>query len=603
MSGTTWKVLSKVGLILSFIFLFSLPGQAQDTAPAYDADQQLINTANQITGACLGSPFQTGCPGMGTDSEIVLEAKQAPSVTTNQYDPNTNIGKLAQQYNDHYGTFGGFDKALSVLCSQGQATSGDGGKILSIGYNACQDLSRIQNATAGLQVPGAGQTYKCVTCFIITNLVDLGNRYERLIWTGSDPGTNGGSGQAGFAALTAQAARSMLLLTLILLFARMMIVPASTADKLMPFARAIGISMLVALILGMPAGGRLVFSLLFDLLQSTAMAIAGYVLNLAHTSGTWTAMGGVAGVDYKSIGWSNDFCSWIASGGECLTADYANLWGQAEMSLLPLIQFLGQKMTLTSVLDGSVIGALILAAPYVFVLGVFGAFLIQSSFYFLAMTIAFPIAFMASIHPAFKGYQQAVLRIMLTGALTIVMAGIALGFTSYIINIGLSSLASDLAANAGGNFNVVENIANSMNGTQTTGAINSVLNSLPIVSGNLLLMGQSSYWAVFLIGFVSILLHLAAPRLAANIGGASDSAASAAAVVGAGMFAGAKAMGIMRTLGMGTGENKSGGLLGGLAQRGALGSMAYGPAHLMGRAGGRMLNAFKDASNPNQKKG
>ena len=49
-------------------------------------------------------------------------------------------------------------------------------------------------------------------------------------------------------------------------------------------------------------------------------------------------------------------------------------------------------------------------------------------------------------------------------------------------------------------------------------------------------MYSSDYWALFLIGFISILFHFKAATLASAISGAQDGPGAAAAVVGAGMM-------------------------------------------------------------------
>ncbi|WP_044561182.1 hypothetical protein, partial [Azospirillum sp. B4] len=390
-------------LILTLACLTCWPAQR---AGAADSDQYAAAFA------CLASPFADGC-GMGSDSNLVQIAQASQAVTTNPYDPNSNMGKIAQQYFAKYGTYGYVDVALGAFCQKNMTVDVESFQII---YNACLDSARAASATAGLDVAGAGKTYVCETCFIPANLVDIGNRYMRLIWTGSDPG--GGSAGIGFAFVTAQAARILLMFSIVWIMASYMIVPTQINQVLTQFARTLVVSVGVALALGLPAGGRLVFEGIFDLLQNTGLAIANFTLSSAHASQGWNTVGGVATVDYKSVGWDDKFCSWVTAGSTCVTASYADLWGQAELSILPLLKFLGGKLTANGVLNGSVFGVLILAAPFVFVLGVFGAFLIQSSFYFLAMTIAMPIAFMVSIHPAGKGYVSACLRIMVTAALT-----------------------------------------------------------------------------------------------------------------------------------------------------------------------------------------
>jgi len=108
---------------------------------------------------------------------------------------------------------------------------------------------------------------------------------------------------------------------------------------------------------------------------------------------------------------------------------------------------------------------------------------------------------------AFKpssGFAVAGFRIVLGGVLTVVFAAVAMGFTLSVMRY--------------------------------------FLDKIPMVEGGFTadishwVMGPD-YWGMFLLGFVSVLFHLKAATLAANISGASDGPGAAAAVVGAGMTA------------------------------------------------------------------
>lgn len=292
------------------------------------------------------------------------------------------------------------------------------------------------------------------------------------------------------------------------------------------------------------------FDWVFDLMQMTALQVGIFILNVA------TADSSIMPNGPPSIG--------AAGTGSEIAQSYGQLWGTVEFVIYPIACSAFSGTAGTSNI-GQAFAYFILALPYMFVLGVFAAFLVQSMFYFTAIAAFSPILILGLAFEKTRGGVGSGFRIILTGTLTIGFAAIAMGFTAMILFEALGQLRS---LRSGGSFWDWIPVANWF-----------------YSAGKLII--SPAYWSAFIIGFVSILLHLAAPRLAANISGATDSAASAAAVVGAGQLLASRAiMGGQRLL-TGSAPGQIGGAAG-LAMR--FGAMPALNA-LRGAAGGGLSAA------------
>jgi len=261
------------------------------------------------------------------------------------------------------------------------------------------------------------------------------------------------------------------------------------------------------------------------------MGLAGYVLQTVQVSfgGTATALSPGDG------GW------------------YTALWRQVEESIFPLIMQLMRGATSGGWLDISTLPrlvlTLILAAPYGFVLGVFLAFMVQVVFYTAAITAVGPLLIIGLPWGATRTYLWGGLKFMLGGGLTLVFAAVAMGTTSSMLQQQFQTVTL---------------------GNPTDAALQRLLD-----------IRNPEYWYTFIVGLVSVLLHLAAPRIASNIAGVQDSATSAAMVTAAGQAGAAKAA-----------STASGSLFGG-GSRASIFDGAGGIA--TGGLGGAMLRALPGA--------
>ena len=151
-----------------------------------------------------------------------------------------------------------------------------------------------------------------------------------------------------------------------------------------------------------------------------------------------------------------------------------------------------------------ILGGLILIIPYVFVWGLFLAYTLEGIFKLMAITTLAPLFIASSGFSSTRSFTTAAAKTVLGGCLTVIFAGVAMGFTISVLKHYMGSVpmnADGMTMNAGEWIYGID------------------------------------YWALFLIGFTSILFHLKASSLASNISGTSDGPTAAALVTGAAMSA------------------------------------------------------------------
>lgn len=273
-----------------------------------------------------------------------------------------------------------------------------------------------------------------------------------------------------------------------------------------------------------------IFQWVFNPLQSTAANTAAYIINTGQTGNanggqTDSNAGAIPLIVLPSnIATACDAAAQSAistqsvtdSGQQGVITSYLKLWSNVENTVFPLL-VVGFNRSKWNIIGPSDIVTFIewaiILLPFLFVMGVFAAYLMQAFFYFLAVAGLSPLLLALTIFEKTRPFMIAGLRLCLSGSLTIITAGVALGFSSMLINQAVSKL------------NSVSAIQNPLTDWTTL--------------------------SLFLSGCISILLHMLAPRVAANISGAQDSAATAAGVTAAGQFLVAKGL-MMGKGGVGT---------------------------------------------------
>ncbi len=147
-------------------------------------------------------------------------------------------------------------------------------------------------------------------------------------------------------------------------------------------------------------------------------------------------------------------------------------------------------------------GGLVMAIPFAFVWAIFLAYLLEGTFKLLAVSALAPVLIAAAAFRPTRAFTVMGLRIGLSGVLTVVFAGVAMGFTLSVLNAAVQSA--------------------------------------PISSGDIgddvdTYIRSFDFISLFLIGVISILFHLKASTLASILSGATDGPGAAATVAGVGM--------------------------------------------------------------------
>jgi hypothetical protein len=171
------------------------------------------------------------------------------------------------------------------------------------------------------------------------------------------------------------------------------------------------------------------------------------------------------------------------------------------------------------------IGGLIVILPFVFIWGLFLALMLTGVFTLMAMTALAPVYIVCAAFSSTRPLTIMALRVILCGCLTVILTGVAMGFTLSVLKHYMATIPVNAgAAGAGASTWVF----------------------------------SKDYWALFLIGFISILFHLQASSIASSLAGASAGAGAAGLVVASTiMAAGIAKNGVGKAFGWGA--EKTGG--------------------------------------------
>lgn len=281
-----------------------------------------------------------------------------------------------------------------------------------------------------------------------------------------------------------------------------------------------------------------------------------------------------------------------ASSAGPLASPFARLFGTMELSIMRVI-YVGADIMTSRPMDigiaeipniSAVVIGLILLLPYIFVVGLFSAYIIESLFGFLAVICVAPILVVSLFWRNTRKFAMTGLNLMLAAGLTLVFAGIAMGFTLSITDQYLHEFACLIA----GDVNAVA--CQALPPGQATANVYQQIADGGINGHHLIYTPQ--YWTCLFIGFMSILLHIKAKTIATNFAGVQDGAGPAAAVVAATKLATLGAIGTT----LAQGRNVAGGSFAGL------GALAGGRGSRLGNiltevgylAGGRGTKSFID---------
>ncbi len=211
----------------------------------------------------------------------------------------------------------------------------------------------------------------------------------------------------------------------------------------------------------------------------------------------------------------------IKASGQGLGGDVQALLNSVETELNSVFSILRMIIADTSWYNLKILsGGIIVIVPFVFVWGLFLALMLTGIFTLMAMTALAPVYIVCAAFPSTRSLTLSALRIILCGCLTVILAGVAIGFTIAVLKHYMATVP---------------------------------INTGVVGTGTSTWVFSTDYWALFLIGFISALFHLQASAMAASLAGASAGAGAAGLVVATGMMAvGLAKSGMGQALGWGT---------------------------------------------------
>lgn len=286
-------------------------------------------------------------------------------------------------------------------------------------------------------------------------------------------------------------------------------------------------------------------------LEQGAGELGLYIIEIANTLGETSSLKDIIQAKIDANGSNPPAMFVVEVEGEKITNNYALLAYGIERSVWHIIQlaisFMGESIKAT-------FAGLLLALPYLFVLGIFAAFMTEAMFSFLSMSSFLPGTLYCSIFPSLRPIAIASLRINFGAFLTIMFAAGAMGFSIAVVD----KLGKQYAYNEEMRNGKAEELDNARKertrwcgregGNVSVGPRDKEKcqhwieeqNRLYAELEAMLKAAQLSdeYMILLLMGFVSLLLHLKSKTLASNLSGAQDGAGPAAATV-AGMKAAA----------------------------------------------------------------
>ena len=206
---------------------------------------------------------------------------------------------------------------------------------------------------------------------------------------------------------------------------------------------------------------------------------------------------------------------------------FIGLLTTVEEELYRVLEFSGSVLSSAGTFDVHIpiiLGLFIL--PFLLVWAIFLAFLVEGLFKLLGVTALGPLLIVAAGFKPTRGFTMSGLRLALNGVLTVVFAGIAMGFTLAVLKETIDTVPVD------------------SNGNMTVGAS--------------AFLFSAEFFGLFIVGLISVLFHLKAATMASNIAGAMDGPGAAASVAAAGVglaggMAGVAGAGARKFMGAGKG--------------------------------------------------
>lgn len=312
----------------------------------------------------------------------------------------------------------------------------------------------------------------------------------------------------------------------------------------------------------------------------------------------------------------------IQVGGETIVNGYAVLASLIEDQMFGILGLMaqvayGNGIILTPATIVRALMSIIGMLPFIFVLGIFAAFMAEAMFKYVAMSTAAPMLIALFPFKFFRPFSTAGIRILIGAFFTIVFAAGAMGFTMVAVDNFKGRLSTKLeAAQQAGTGTIRYRLWCENSSEIFTGAWpeegyeefkwygkDDVEEMSPEQCSEALRLSNVGAWIVFekefltlvVIGFLSVLLHLSAKTLASNISGANDGPGPAAAVVMAAKTAALGGAGIAMRYGSGAlfGQGGAGSSISSLMNKSDIGQTLHNHGLVGGAASA--VNPFRGA--------
>ena len=267
----------------------------------------------------------------------------------------------------------------------------------------------------------------------------------------------------------------------------------------------------------------------------------------------------------------------------------------------------GHDAGITDIVDNieRMVAGLILLLPYLFVMGIFFAFLLESLFKYISITMVAPLVVFSMIWT--KVFAIAAARVILSAALTIIFASGAMSLTVEVVNVQGIVIQRKVEASEQrknhlqSTYDLNCSIGSATSGAEKAKVLEDLIKRGIIIKGgkydntggytrycsdlqndignaDSITVFQKEYFMLVIIGFVSILLHLGSKALASNISGAQESAGPAAAVTS----------GLMASGGLLWGASKYGSFMAGRTAAKGVPAAFSGASHALGSLTGSL---------------
>lgn len=178
------------------------------------------------------------------------------------------------------------------------------------------------------------------------------------------------------------------------------------------------------------------------------------------------------------------------------------------------------------------------AAPLLFLsvglLGLFCAYTAEALFNFLIGAVMIPLGVVGFVMPKGRAYAGAVFRILLAGALTIVLLSIAMGLTGRIVSVLEPALIGELTGQKATEIaGLQDDVVNACkNGQENQNCVDSKSALEKVQAADSINVFGPAYTLLIVMLILSIILHMKAKTIAGNLTGINDGPGPAATVVG-----------------------------------------------------------------------